>query len=103
MTPAEDDRLAELTALADGTLQGRRRARLLAEIGRSPELAEQLEKQRRAVAALHSVDERAPAWLRARLEPESRRRRRRYLRFSTPLAGGPAAGAALPVLLGLLL
>ena len=42
MTPADDDRLTELTALADGTLQGRRRARLLAEIGRSPELAERL-------------------------------------------------------------
>src|SRR5918996_1616278 len=57
MTPADDDRLAELTALADGTLQGRRRAQLLAEIGRSPELAQRFEKQRRAVAALRSVDE----------------------------------------------
>src|SRR5918999_950735 len=103
MTSGDDDRLAELTALADGTLQGRRRARLLAEVGRSPELAEQLEKQRRAVAALHSVDERAPAWLRARLEPESRQRRRRRVRFSMPLAGGLAAGAAFAVLLALLL
>ncbi len=103
MTPGDDDRLAELTALADGTLQGRRRAQLLAEIGRSPELAERFEKQRRAVAALRSVDERAPAWLRARLEPESRRRRRRRLSFSMPLAGGLAAGAAFAILLVLLL
>src|SRR5918999_3639385 len=103
MTPADDDRLAELTALADGSLQGRRGAQLLAEIGRSPELAQRFEKQRRAVAALRSVDERAPAWLRARLEPESRRRRRRRISFSMPLAGGLAAGAAFAVLLALLL
>src|ERR671914_504273 len=103
MPPEDDDRLAELTALADGTLQGRRRAELLAEIGRSPELAERFEKQRRAVAALRSVDERAPAWLRARLEPEPRRRRRQRISFSTPLAGGLAAGAAFAVLLALLL
>jgi hypothetical protein len=95
-----DDRLAELTALADGTLRGRRRARLLAEVGRSPELAEQLEKQRRAVAALRSVDERAPAWLRARVEPERMRRRSP---FSLPLAGGLAAGAAFALILALVL
>lgn len=103
MTPRDDDRLAELTALADGTLQGRRRAELLAEIGRSPELAERFEKQRRAVAVLRSVDDRAPAWLRARLEPESRQRRRRRISFSIPLAGGLAAGAAFAILLALLL
>jgi hypothetical protein len=100
---SEDERYAELAALADGTLQGRRRAQLLAEIGRSPELAERFEKQRRAVAALRSVDERAPAWLRARVEPESRRRRRRRISFSMPLAGGLAAGAAFAILLVLLL
>jgi anti-sigma factor RsiW len=103
MSTGDDDRLAELTALADGTLQGRRRTQLLAEIGRSPELAERFEKQRRAVAALRTVDERAPAWLRARLEPESSRRRRRRMSFSTPLAGGLAAGAAFAILLALLL
>jgi hypothetical protein len=100
---SEDDRFAQLAALADGTLQGRRRAQLLAEIGRSPELAERFEKQRRAVAALRSVDERAPAWLRARVQPEARRRERRRFSFSLPLAGGLAAGAAFAVLLALLL
>jgi anti-sigma factor RsiW len=55
MAPAEDDRLAELTALADGTLRGRRRKRLEAELERSPELAEALANQRRAIAALRSV------------------------------------------------
>ena len=103
MTPGDDDPLAELTALADGTLQGRRRAQLLAEIGRSPELAERFEKQRRAVGALRSVDERAPSWLRARVQPESRPRRRRRISFSMPLAGGLAAGAAFAVLLALVL
>jgi hypothetical protein len=99
MTPG-DDRQAELTALADGTLRGRRRARLLAEVGRSLELAEQFEKQRRAVAALRSVDERAPAWLRARVEPERKRRRSPV---SLPLAGGLAAGAAFALILALVL
>jgi hypothetical protein len=97
---SEDDRHAELTALADGTLRGRRRARLLAEVGSSPELAERFEKQRRAVAALRSVEERAPAWLRARVEPERKRRRRP---FSLPLAGGLAAGAAFALILALVL
>ena len=99
MTPG-DDQLAELTALADGTLRGRRRSRLLAEVGRSPELAERLDKQRRAVVALRSVDERAPAWLRARVQPERKPRRSP---FSLPLAGGLAAGAAFALILALVL
>jgi hypothetical protein len=102
MTDPDERTLADITALADGTLRGGRRERLLAEIGRSPELAERYEKQRRAVTALRSVDERAPAWLRARLEPERGRRRRR-VSFSVPLAGGLAAGAAFAILLALLL
>jgi hypothetical protein len=102
MTEPDDRTLAELTALADGSLRGRRRAALLAEIGRTPELAERYEKQRRAVAALGSVDERAPAWLRARLEPETARgggASRRRGPFAIPLAGGLAAGAAFAVIL----
>jgi anti-sigma factor RsiW len=100
MTPGDDRMVAELTALADGTLRGRRRARLLAEVARSPELAERLEKQRRAVAALRTVEAGAPAWLRARVEPERRRRR---TSFSRPLAGGLAAGAAFALILALVL
>jgi hypothetical protein len=100
MTDPDERMLAELTALADGTLRGRRRARMLAEVGRSPELAERFEKQRRAVAALGTVEERAPAWLRARVEPERRRRR---IPFSLPLAGGLAAGAAFALILALVL
>jgi hypothetical protein len=68
MTDLDDRTLADLTALADGTLRGRRRARLEAEVARSPELQGALERQRRAVAALRSVEERAPASLRERVE-----------------------------------
>jgi hypothetical protein len=102
MTDPDERKLADLAALADGTLRGRARARLLAEIGRSPELAARYEKQRRAVAALRTVDDRAPAWLRARVEPE-RGRRRRGFPVSLPLAGGLAAGAAFAVILALVL
>jgi hypothetical protein len=103
MAQPDERTLADLTALADGTLRGRRRAGLLAEIGRDPELAARYEKQRRAVSVLRSVDERAPGWLRARLEPEQARRRRRRISFSMPLAGGLAAGAAFAILLALIL
>jgi hypothetical protein len=100
--PAHDDRLlAELTALADGTLPRRRRARLQAEVERSPELAPLLEKQRRAAAALRSVDVHAPAGLRARVEAERRPRRRAAWRPA--LAGGLAAAAAFALLLALVL
>jgi hypothetical protein len=92
----------ELTALADGTLPRRRRARLEAEIARSPELAERLETQRRAVAALRSVEVRAPALLRARIEAE-RRGRKAPKTWRPALAGGLAAAAAFALLLALVL
>jgi anti-sigma factor RsiW len=108
MTPGDDRIRAELTALADGTLSGRRRARLEAEVARSPELAEALEKQRRAVSALRSVEARAPAGLRARLEAERRDRAPAarspgsWLRRPA-LAGGLAAAATFALLLAFLL
>jgi hypothetical protein len=105
-----DDRLhADLTALADGTLRGRRRKHLEAEVARSPELAELLEKQRRAVAALRAVETRAPASLRARLESERSARRPPRARPESSwlrrpaLAGGLAAAAAFALLLALVL
>jgi anti-sigma factor RsiW len=115
MAHGEDDRLAALTALADGTLRGRRRKLLEAELERSPERAEALAKQRRAVAALRSVEARAPAGLRARVEAERAERRgggvRRPTRARTArpwvrrpaFAGGLAAAAALALLLALVL
>jgi hypothetical protein len=59
---------AELAALADGTLTGRRRAELEAEVARSPELRALLAEQERAVGLLRGVDVAAPAGLRARIE-----------------------------------
>jgi hypothetical protein len=119
MTDRDDRLLAELTALADGTLRGRRHARLEAEVARSPELAGLLERQRRAVTALRSVEARAPDSLRARVEAERRARGRAsgvaadraapagrgpgaWLRRPA-LAGGLAAAAAFALLLALVL
>ena len=105
----DDDHVTELTALADGTLHGRRRSRLEAELERSPELAEALAKQRRAVDALRSVEARAPASLRARIDAERRARRPglagapgAWLRRPA-FAGGLAAAAAFALLLAFLL
>jgi hypothetical protein len=62
--------LAELSALADGTLPANRRAEVQARIAASPELSALYERERRVVAALHQAraSDRAPAALRARIE-----------------------------------
>jgi hypothetical protein len=59
---------SDLTALADGSLAGRRLERLDELLGDAPELRRELDRQRRAVAAIRSVDLLAPTWLRARVE-----------------------------------
>ena len=59
---------SDLTALADGSLAGRRLERLEELLGDAPELRRELDRQRRAVAAIRSVDLLAPTWLRARVE-----------------------------------
>jgi hypothetical protein len=67
--------LAELSALADGTLDPAREAALREQIARSAELSERYERERRAVAALAAVrTDRAPERLRARIEAERRER-----------------------------
>ncbi len=58
----------DLTALADGSLAGRRMERLEELLGNAPELRRELDRQRRAVAVIRSVDLVAPSWLRARVE-----------------------------------
>ena len=62
--------LADLSALADGTLDPARRAEVEAHISGSPELSALYERERRIVSALHQAreSERAPAGLRARIE-----------------------------------
>jgi hypothetical protein len=101
LTPAQ---LAELSALADGTLDPARRAEVQAWIGSSPEATVLYERERRAVEILHraAVRERAPAALRARIEaqrPRARTRARRRISYAGSLAVGLAVAALALVLI----
>lgn len=100
VSPAE---LAELSALADGTLDPARRAQGEARISASPELSALYERERRVVEVLHEARavDRAPAALRARIEaqrPSARSRVRRRVGY-----GGALAGALAAVVLALVL
>ena len=95
--------LAELSALADGTLDPERRATVEAHISASPELSALYERERRVVTALHQAreSERAPTALRARIEagrPTKRTRTRRRIAFAGGLAGALAVVALALVL-----
>jgi hypothetical protein len=97
--------LADLSALADGTLDPARRGDVEARIAASPELAALYERERRVVAALHHAraTDRAPDRLRARLEA-ARPPRTTVVRRRFAYAGGVAvalAGVALAVVLAL--
>jgi anti-sigma-K factor RskA len=91
------EQLAELAALADGSLAPERRAELEAQIAESPELAELLAEQERAVgfarSAASEVD--APAGLRARVD--ARRQARRTPGWRRPVLIGAAAAATVVV------
>ncbi len=89
-------RRADLSALADGTLDPSRRAEVEARIAASPELTALYERERRVVRALHQArqTDRAPAGLRARIEaqrPRARSRARRRVGYAGGLAGALAA------------
>ena len=75
--PDDAVQAAELAALADGSLAPERRAELDARIAASPELANLLAEQQRAVALARSAatEVEAPAALRARIEHGRARRR----------------------------
>ena len=92
---------AELAALADGSLAPERREALEARIAASPELAQRLAEQERAVALARSVavDVEAPAALRARIEAR-RRAKRAWLPRGVVLAG-TAVTAVLAIGIGL--
>jgi anti-sigma factor RsiW len=92
---------AELAALADGSLAPRRRAALQAQVAASPELADRLAEQQRAVALARSAAAavEAPAGLRTRIEAQ-RRARRPPLQRRLVLIGA-AAAAVLAVAIGL--
>ncbi len=94
--------MADISALADGTLDPSRRDEVQAWIAGSPDLTARFERERRVVEFLSAArSERAPASLRARIgasRPSSRARTRRRLVF-----GGVAAAALALVALALAL
>lgn len=95
--------LAELSALADDTLDPARRAEVEARIAASPELSARYQRERRVVSALHQsrATERAPAGLRARVE--AARPARRVVARRRIVYGGSVAGALAVVALALIL
>jgi len=91
--------LADLSALADGTLDAARKAAVEAHITASPELTALYERERRVVDALHQMraTERAPERLRAKIEA-SRPSRATIMRRRFAYAGGAVAALAAIVL-----
>ena len=87
----------ELAALADGSLAPERRAELEAQIAGSPELAELLAEQERAVGFARSAasEVEAPAGLRARVD--ARRQARRVPGWRRTVLIGAAAAATVVV------
>src|SRR5215216_4121479 len=92
--------IAELAALADGSLAPERREALEARIAASPELAQRLAEQERAVALARNAaaDVEAPGALRARIEAR-RRAKRVWLPRGVVLAGA-AVTAVLAIGIG---
>jgi anti-sigma-K factor RskA len=93
--------IAELAALADGSLAPERRAEIEAQVATSPELAERLAEQQRAVSLVRSAaaEVEAPAALRARVETQRRGRRAEGARRLVLV--GAAAAAVLALAVGL--
>ena len=63
----------QITALADGTLRGRRRTEVEARLAERREVLVLLERQRRAVAVMRELSPGVPPRLRTRIEEERRR------------------------------
>lgn len=100
--------IAELSALADGTLDPEREPAVRQLIAADPELSERYERERQAVARLHTLRaDRAPDRLRARLEGQRRAATRRAPAAGRPRArllyGGAAALAVVLLIVILLL
>lgn len=88
--PSEHD-LADLAALADGSLAPARRGMVEARVASSPELRVLVEEQRRAVGVVRAATGPAPASLRERLEDQrcrgGRPTRRRRFHLAAGVAG----------------
>jgi len=97
----ENEEPAELAALADGSLPPERRAVLEARVAASPELADRLAEQERAVTLMRtaSAEVEAPAALRARIDAQRPPRRMPVSRRL--VAVGAAAAVAVVVVVGL--
>jgi hypothetical protein len=96
--------LAELSALADGSLDPSRRASVEAQIAASPELSALYERERRVAGLLAQAraSDRAPARLRQRIEtarPRQAKVARRRIAYAGGLVGVLAAAALAAVLL----
>ena len=93
---AGDQGLAQLAALADGSLPADRRGALAEQVAASPELADRFAEQQRAVAHAQSaaVDVMAPEDIRARIEA------RRYARSARAPRRALLAGAVTAAVVG---
>jgi hypothetical protein len=96
-----DQEVADLCALADGTLPAERRPVIEAWVAASPELQEVVDRQRRSLAATRAAaSEPAPASLRTAVAAQVGERRRDHPRRLVPrLALGGAAAAVATVAL----
>lgn len=92
--------MADLAALADGSLDPKRAETVSELIASSPELRERYEREQRAVAILHQLrDDRAPHSLRVAVDARRAPRRRARVLPVGALAAAVAAAVALLVLL----
>jgi anti-sigma factor RsiW len=95
--------LADLCALADGSLPPERRAAVEAAVAASPELQELLERQRRALEATRSLErEPAPTSLQEAVEAKRRRSRPGGAGWVVPRLGLAGALAAVVAVVAVL-
>jgi hypothetical protein len=100
-TPSLNEReLADLAALADGSLAPERRPEVEARVEADPELRALVDEQRRAVDLMRTAaaDARAPLALRERIEADRQRLAPRARRRRRGLMGGLAAALAVAAL-----
>ena len=102
--PLNERELADLGALADGSLDSAREAEVQARVDADPRLRALLDEQRRAVGLVRATaaDARAPLALRERVEADRQRLAPRAKRRRLGLLGG-LAGALAAVALALVL